>query len=108
MWRRRNSPNFNLGRILTVLARHRAPDRCLARRPDGASTNSTFSVLSALFIHYYFDHFLFLRIDGIITPLQGVMNQHAATVEAGSQENALPRQRREFQTGATVVTFVID
>ena len=26
------------------------------------------AVLSALLIHYYFDHFLFLRIDGIITP----------------------------------------
>ena len=26
------------------------------------------SVLSALLIHYYFDHFLFLRIDGIISP----------------------------------------
>ena len=26
------------------------------------------SVLSALLIHYYFDHFLFLRIDGVITP----------------------------------------
>jgi hypothetical protein len=25
-------------------------------------------VLSALLIHYYFDHFLFLRIDGVITP----------------------------------------
>ena len=26
------------------------------------------AVLSALLIHYYFDHFLFLRIDGVITP----------------------------------------
>ena len=26
------------------------------------------SVRSALLIHSYFDHFLFLRIDGIITP----------------------------------------
>ena len=26
------------------------------------------SVLSALLIRYYFDHFLFLRIDGVITP----------------------------------------
>ena len=26
------------------------------------------SVLSALLIHYYFDHFLFLRVDGVITP----------------------------------------
>ena len=26
------------------------------------------SVLSALLIHYYFDHFFFLRIDGVITP----------------------------------------
>ena len=29
------------------------------------------SVLSALLIHYYFDHFLFLRIDGVITPRRG-------------------------------------
>ena len=29
------------------------------------------SVLSALLINYYFDHFLFLRIDGIITPTRG-------------------------------------
>ena len=28
------------------------------------------SVLSALLIHYYFDHFLFLGIDGVITPRQ--------------------------------------
>ena len=26
------------------------------------------AVLSALLIHYYFDHFLFLRVDGVITP----------------------------------------
>ena len=30
------------------------------------------SVLSALLIHYYFDHFLFLRIDGVITPSRAV------------------------------------
>ena len=29
-------------------------------------------VLPAVLIHYYFDHFLFLRIDGIITPTRGV------------------------------------
>lgn len=29
------------------------------------------AVLSALLIHYYFDHFLFLRIDGIITRTRG-------------------------------------
>ena len=29
------------------------------------------AVLSALLIHYYFDHFLFLRIDGVITPRAG-------------------------------------
>ncbi len=25
-------------------------------------------VLSALLIHYYFDHFLFLQVDDVITP----------------------------------------
>jgi hypothetical protein len=25
-------------------------------------------VLSALLIHYYFDHFLFLQVDNVITP----------------------------------------
>ena len=29
------------------------------------------SVLSALVIDFYFDHFLFLCLDGIITPLAG-------------------------------------
>ena len=38
------------------------------------------SVLSALLIHYYFDHFLFLRIDGIITPTHVTPHQPAATV----------------------------
>ena len=37
------------------------------------------SVLSALLTHYYFDHFLFLRIDGVITPRRSVLNQRAAT-----------------------------
>ena len=37
------------------------------------------SVLSALLIHYYFDHFLFLRIAGVITPRRSVLNQRAAT-----------------------------
>ena len=35
------------------------------------------SVLSALLIHYYFDHFLFLRIDGVVNPLRG------STAQAG-------------------------
>ena len=37
------------------------------------------SVLSALLIHYYFDHFLFLRIDGVITPSRGVLTGRSAT-----------------------------
>ena len=37
------------------------------------------SVLSALLIHYYFDHFLFLRIDGVITLRRSVLNQRPAT-----------------------------
>ena len=37
------------------------------------------SVLSALLIHYYFDHFLFLRIDGIITPSRDVPTRHTTT-----------------------------
>ena len=37
------------------------------------------SVLSALLIHYYFDHFLFLRIDGVITPSRGVLTGRTAT-----------------------------
>ena len=37
------------------------------------------SVLSALLIHYYFDHFLFHRIDGIITPSREVVTHHPAT-----------------------------
>ena len=37
------------------------------------------SVLSALLIHYYFDHFLFLRIDGIIIPTHVAPTQPAAT-----------------------------
>jgi hypothetical protein len=28
-------------------------------------------VLSALLIHYYFDHFLFLQVDDVITPRWG-------------------------------------
>lgn len=35
------------------------------------------AVLSALLIHYYFDHFLFLRIDGVITP-RAQARPHAA------------------------------
>ena len=37
------------------------------------------SVLSALLIHYYFDHLLFLRIDGVITSSRGVLTSHAVT-----------------------------
>ena len=37
------------------------------------------SVLSAFLIHYYFDHFLFLRIDGVITPSRGVLKRHTDT-----------------------------
>ena len=37
------------------------------------------SVLSALLIHYYFDDFLFLRIDGVITPSRGVLTGRTAT-----------------------------
>ena len=37
------------------------------------------SVLSALLIHYYFDHFLFLRIDGIITPARGAPARRPTT-----------------------------
>ena len=37
------------------------------------------SVLSALRIHYYFDRFLFLRIDGIITPSRDVPTRHTTT-----------------------------
>ena len=37
------------------------------------------SVLSALLIHDYFDHFLFLRIDGVITPSRRVLTRHTDT-----------------------------
>ena len=36
------------------------------------------SVLSALLIHYYFDHFLFLRIDGVISPPRAALHRRAA------------------------------
>ena len=38
------------------------------------------AVLSALLIHYYFDHFLFLRVDGVITP-RGERAARAAPAE---------------------------
>ena len=37
------------------------------------------AVLSALLNHNYFDHFLYLRIDGIITP-RGATVPHEAVV----------------------------
>ena len=37
------------------------------------------SVLSALVIDYYFDHFLFLCLDGIITPSREVLTHHPAS-----------------------------
>ena len=37
------------------------------------------AVLSALLDHNYFDHFLYLRIDGIITP-RGATVPHEAAV----------------------------
>jgi hypothetical protein len=37
--------------------------------PDQQHYFSFYSVvLSALLIHYYFDHFLFLQVDDVITP----------------------------------------
>ena len=55
------------------------------------------AVLSALLIHYYFDHFLFLRIDGVITP-RGEVAAPAAHPPAGTRTPGsaarLPAARR--------------
>ena len=47
------------------------------------------AVLSALLIHYYFDHFLFLRVDGVITP-RGERAARAAPAPAAGARAAGP------------------
>ena len=58
-----------------------------------------FSVLPVLLIQYYLDHFRFLRIDGIITPLHGVMNQPAATLKPVPRRIQCPISAGNFKQG---------
>ena len=51
------------------------------------------AVLSALLIHYYFDHFLFLRVDGAITPRAERAAPPASTRAPGPAAR-LPAARR--------------
>ena len=76
---------------------------------DGPATRALagfdVSVLSAFLIHYNFDHFLFLRIDGIITP------SHQTTAQRLPESLPLPaaisKHHRALLPGTAEITVVI-
>ena len=68
--RRRPGPDRRLRGGVPGAARDRAAARACGPATHCSSTTSPFTsrCCPPLLIHYYFDHFLFLRIDGVINP----------------------------------------
>ena len=60
------------------------------------------SVLSALLIHYYFDHFLFLRIDGVITPRGGSTRHSVGLAPAAGPAAGAPAGRVSARPAAAL------